>query len=341
MELARPWFLLLLPVVALVAWHHLKLGGDPARLRHPRVMLMQGAPVSLRMRLARWRPWFSIVALVLLVIAASGPRVAHFSEEIEGEGIDIILSLDISGSMRSLDFEPKDRLEAAKDVIRDFITGRPHDRIGLVVFAAKAFTQCPLTVDQQVLTGFLDEVQVGLIDDGTAIGLGLATAVARLRHSDSPSKTVILLTDGVNNVPTLEPETAAELAEELGVRVYTVAIGREGLGALSRGRCFHGTTHPTAGNKNRSGVVAEDRRPDRRPDVPGQRPRGVAAHLQFHRRAGNRPIQDHHQHLVSRAHGVVRFPGPAAAVAGPGAGGHLAAAGGVRWRKEAGHAIRE
>ena len=229
MELARPWFLLLLPVVALVAWHHLKLGGDPARLRHPRVMLMQGAPVSLRMRLARWRPWFSIVALVLLVIAASGPRVAHFSEEIEGEGIDIILSLDISGSMRSLDFEPKDRLEAAKDVIRDFITGRPHDRIGLVVFAAKAFTQCPLTVDQQVLTGFLDEVQVGLIDDGTAIGLGLATAVARLRHSDSPSKTVILLTDGVNNVPTLEPETAAELAEELGVRVYTVAIGREGL----------------------------------------------------------------------------------------------------------------
>ncbi len=229
MELARPWFLLLLPVVALVAWHHLKLGGDPARLRHPRVMLMQGAPVSLRMRLARWRPWFSIAALVLLVIAASGPRVAHFSEEIEGEGIDIILSLDISGSMRSLDFEPKDRLEAAKDVIRDFITGRPHDRIGLVVFAAKAFTQCPLTVDQQVLTGFLDEVQVGLIDDGTAIGLGLATAVARLRHSDSPSKTVILLTDGVNNVPTLEPETAAELAEELGVRVYTVAIGREGL----------------------------------------------------------------------------------------------------------------
>jgi Ca-activated chloride channel family protein len=229
MELARPWFLLLLPVVALVAWHHLRLGGDPARLRHPRVMLMQGAPVSFRMRLARWRPWFSILALVLLVIAASGPRVTHYSEEIEGEGIDIILSLDISGSMRSLDFEPKDRLEAAKDVIRDFITGRPHDRIGLVVFAAKAFTQCPLTVDQQVLTGFLDEVQVGLIDDGTAIGLGLATAVARLRHSDSPSKTVILLTDGVNNVPTLEPETAAELAEELGVRVYTVAIGREGL----------------------------------------------------------------------------------------------------------------
>ena len=128
-------------------------------------------------------------------------------------------------------FEANEALDspAAKDVIRDFIAGRPHDRIGLVVFAAKAFTQCPLTLDQQVLTGFLDEVQVGLVDDGTAIGLGLATAVARLRHSTSPSKTVILLTDGVNNVPTLEPETAADLAKSLDVRVYTVAIGREGL----------------------------------------------------------------------------------------------------------------
>jgi Ca-activated chloride channel family protein len=131
--------------------------------------------------------------------------------------------------MRSLDFHPLDRLESAKEVIRGFIEGRPNDRIGLVVFAARAFTQCPLTLDHPVLQGFLDEIQVGLIDDGTAIGLGLATAVARLRHSSSPSKTVILLTDGVNNVPTLEPETAAKLAESLGVRVYTVAIGREGM----------------------------------------------------------------------------------------------------------------
>lgn len=229
MEFARIWILLLLPLAALLFWHHLRRGGDPARLRHPRVLLMEGAPESSRARLARLAPWLSAFALVLLVIAAAGPRVAHHSEEIEGEGIDIVLSLDISGSMRSLDFEPQDRLGAAKEVIRNFIAGRPHDRIGLVVFAAKAFTQCPLTLDQQVLTGFLDEVQVGLVDDGTAIGLGLATAVARLRHSNSPSKTIILLTDGVNNVPTLEPETAAELAKSLGVRVYTVGIGRDGL----------------------------------------------------------------------------------------------------------------
>ena len=192
-------------------------------------MLMAGTPETLRTRFSRWVPWFSALGLALLIVAAAGPRVPHYSEEIEGEGIDIVLSLDISGSMRSLDFEPQDRLGAAKEVIGNFIAGRPHDRIGLVVFAAKAFTQCPLTLDKQVLTGFLDEIQVGLIDDGTAIGLGLATAVARLRHSTSPSKTVILLTDGVNNVPTLEPETAAELAKSMDVRVYTVAIGREGL----------------------------------------------------------------------------------------------------------------
>jgi len=168
-------------------------------------------------------------ALLLIVVALAQPRRSYSSETIEGEGIDIMVALDISGSMQALDFAPKDRLEAAKDVIRGFIAGRPHDRIGLVVFASRAFTQCPLTLDHQVLTGFLDEIRVGLIDDGTAIGLGLATAVGRLRHSEAASRTVILLTDGMNNVPTLEPETAADLAHTLGVRVYTVAIGRDGV----------------------------------------------------------------------------------------------------------------
>ncbi|MCB1182167.1 VWA domain-containing protein, partial [bacterium] len=211
------------------AWWRLRRGGDPAALRHARLDLLAPPADPPRVRLARALPWLSAVALVLLVVAAAGPRQAHSSEEIEGEGIDIVLSLDISGSMRSLDFEPQDRLGAAKQVIREFIAGRPNDRIGLVVFAARAFTQCPLTLDHPVLTGFLDEIQVGLVDDGTAIGLGLATAVARLKHSTSPSRTVILLTDGVNNVPTLEPETAAKLAKSLDVRVYTVAIGREGM----------------------------------------------------------------------------------------------------------------
>lgn len=229
MEFARPWLLLLTPLAVAALWLRLARGGDVAALRHPNLGLFQTDSTSWRVRLSRLLPWLSGLSLILLVIAAAGPRVSRMSEEIEGQGIDIILSLDISGSMRSLDFQPKDRLGAAKDVIRDFIDGRSHDRIGLVVFAARSFTQCPLTLDHQVLKGFLEEIEVGLIDDGTAIGLGLATAVARLKHSDSPSKTIILLTDGVNNVPTLEPETAAELARSLDVRVYAVAIGRQGL----------------------------------------------------------------------------------------------------------------
>lgn len=229
MEFARPLLLLLTPLAIAVLWVRFRQGGDPSALRHPRLELLGKQSTGLRARLAAMLPVLSGLGLVLLIVAAAGPRVSHHSEQVEGEGIDIVLSLDISGSMRSLDFHPLDRLESAKDVIRGFIDGRTNDRIGLVVFAAKSFTQCPLTLDHSVLKGFLDEIQVGLIDDGTAIGLGLATAVARLKHSSSPSRTVILLTDGVNNVPTLEPETAAKLAQSLDVRVYTVAIGREGM----------------------------------------------------------------------------------------------------------------
>lgn len=229
MEFAHPLVLLSLPVlVGLIVWR-VKLGEGSATLRHSHLQLLPADEVTGKVRLARLLPWLGRLGIFLLIIGMAGPRVPHHSEDVEGRGIDIMLSLDISGSMRSLDFEPDNRLEAAKKVISQFIAGRPHDRIGLVVFAQKAFTQCPLTLDHAVLTGFLDEVQIGLIDDGTAIGLGLATAVARLRHSDSPSRTVILLTDGVNNVPTLEPETAVELAKSLNVRVYTVAIGRQGL----------------------------------------------------------------------------------------------------------------
>ncbi len=229
MEFARPWLLALLPLVAAAAWWRAR--GEPAagRLRHPHLALLAAGPATLRERAVRALPWLSGLALALLLVAAAGPRQAHHLEEVEGQGIDIVLALDISGSMQSLDFQPLDRLESAKAVIRDFIAGRPHDQIGLVVFAARAFTQCPLTLDHPVLTAFLDEIHVGLVDDGTAIGLGLATAVARLQKSHSPSRTIILLTDGVNNVPTLEPETAARLAQSLGIRVYAVAVGREGL----------------------------------------------------------------------------------------------------------------
>lgn len=229
MEFARPWMLALVPLVALVAWWRCRGAPPGGRLRHPRLELLGHGDPGWRVRAAAAMPWVSAFALALLLVAAAGPRQAHRSEEVEGEGIDIVLALDVSGTMLSLDFQPLDRLESAKAVIRDFVAARPHDQIGLVVFAGRAFTQCPLTLDHAVLTGFLDEIRVGLIDDGTAIGLGLATAVSRLQKSTSPGRTIILLTDGENNVPTLEPETAARLAQTFGIRVYAVAVGREGL----------------------------------------------------------------------------------------------------------------
>lgn len=229
LTLAHPWALLLLVPVLAVFWWRRRQPGPAAVLRHPHLALFGPQREGWRVRLWRLMPWLVLLAAGLMVVALAQPRRSYHRQTIEGEGIDIMIALDISGSMRALDFEPRDRLEAAKDVIREFIDGRPSDRLGLVVFASRAFTQCPLTADRHVLKGFLDEIEVGLIEDGTAIGLGLATAVGRLRHSTAKSRTVILLTDGMNNVPTLEPETAAELARTLGVRVYTVAIGREGV----------------------------------------------------------------------------------------------------------------
>ncbi|MBC8422888.1 VWA domain-containing protein [bacterium] len=228
-ELAHPLVLLLAVPIAAALLILRRRRPDTAVLRHPHLALLAGVEPGLRARLRALLPWLRVAALLLLVVALARPRDVHSLREIEGEGIDIVVALDISGSMRALDFQPDNRLAVAKSIIRDFVLGRGEDRIGLVVFASRAFTQCPLTLDRSILTGFLDEVQIGLIEDGTAIGLGLATAVNRLRHSEATSRTVILLTDGSNNVPTLEPETAAELARTLGVRVYTVGVGKKGM----------------------------------------------------------------------------------------------------------------
>lgn len=166
-------------------------------------------------------------ALVLLVIAIARPRSASQMEKVDTEGIDIMFTLDVSTSMLARDFTP-DRLSAAKDIAIEFIAQRPSDRMGIVVFAGESYTQCPLTTDRATLINLMKEVQTDLIEDGTAIGNGLATAVARLKDSDAKSRVVILLTDGVNNMGEIDPGMATEIAKTYGIRVYTIGVGANG-----------------------------------------------------------------------------------------------------------------
>lgn len=168
------------------------------------------------------------IALCLIVVCIARPRSSSQMEKVDSEGIDIVLAMDVSTSMLAMDFKP-DRISAAKDIAIEFIAQRPTDRMGIVVFAGESYTQCPLTTDRSTLINLMKEVQTDLIEDGTAIGNGLATAVARMAESDAKSRVVILLTDGVNNSGEIAPETAAEIASTYGVRVYTIGVGANGM----------------------------------------------------------------------------------------------------------------
>jgi len=227
MTLLQPAWLLGLPLLAaLAAWRWTRLERRRPALRHSLALEPEAAGG------ARW-PWklWLPEALFLLgaaaaVVALARPAVHDEQREMTSEGIDILLALDVSGSMRAMDLEP-DRLEAARRVALDFIDGRPNDRVGLVVFAGEAYTQCPLTLDHGVLESLLRQVDSGTMADGTAVGAALATGLNRLRGSDAKSKVLILLTDGESNRG-LDPRTALELAVELGVRVYTIGVGSDG-----------------------------------------------------------------------------------------------------------------
>ena len=170
---------------------------------------------------------FRIAALSLIIIAIARPRSSSEVERIDTEGIDIVLAMDVSTSMLARDFNP-DRISAAKDIAIQFISQRPSDRMGIVVFAGESYTQCPLTTDRATLINMMKEISTDLIEDGTAIGNGLATAVARIKDSDAKSRVVILLTDGVNNSGEISPQTAAEIAKTYGIRVYTIGVGANG-----------------------------------------------------------------------------------------------------------------
>ncbi len=171
---------------------------------------------------------FRTLALSMIILAIARPRSSGEIEKVESEGIDIMLAMDVSTSMLARDFTP-DRLSAAKDIAIEFIAQRPYDRIGIVVFAGESFTQCPMTTDRATLINLMKEIQTDLIEDGTAIGNGLATAVARMKDSDAKSRVVILLTDGVNNSGEITPQMAAQIAMTYGVRVYTIGVGAKGL----------------------------------------------------------------------------------------------------------------
>ncbi len=169
-----------------------------------------------------------VLVLALVIVAVARPQTGQSEYTTHTEGVDILLVLDTSGSMQAQDFKPKNRLHVAKEVVKEFVGKRKHDRIGLVVFAAQAVTQCPLTLDYPVLTRLIDEVDIGMLEDGTAIGVALATAVNRLKNSQSESRIVVLLTDGQNNTGMVDPTTAAKVAAAMGIKVHTIGVGTKG-----------------------------------------------------------------------------------------------------------------
>lgn len=228
MSFARPWLLLLLIIVP-VLW----IGGEFLARRtggglHVSPPPKTAIPGTWRTRARRAFPVIRALALALLIFALAGPRFGRAKVKSYSEGIDIVLALDISGSMQALDFAPGNRLDAAKEVAHAFVQSRTGDRIGLVVFASNSFTQCPLTTDYVMLERLIDEVEIGDIKDGTAVGMAIGNALNRLRAVPGKARVVILLTDGMNNTGVLDPLTAASLARQMGVRIYTVGAGTKG-----------------------------------------------------------------------------------------------------------------
>lgn len=226
-EYPKLLWLIVVPVLLLVLYVLREVFGKQAHLRVSSSAPWMRAGHSLKEYLRHLPFALMLLAMVMVVIAIARPRSSEEMEKIDTEGIDIVFAMDVSTSMLARDFNP-DRISAAKDIAIEFISQRPSDRMGIVVFAGEAFTQCPLTTDRATLINLMKEISTDLLEDGTAIGNGLATAVARMKDSDAKSRVVILLTDGVNNCGEIAPETAAEIAKTYGIRVYTIGVGANG-----------------------------------------------------------------------------------------------------------------
>jgi Ca-activated chloride channel family protein len=223
----KQWFWLYLILPALIVWYILKLKKQEGEISYSSFQLFEGVQSSLKSKLRHLIFVFRLGAISLLILALARPQSRSSWKDIKTEGIDIVISLDISLSMLAKDFKPN-RLEVAKDVLKDFIDARPNDKIGLVIFSGEAFTQCPLTTYHKIIKNMFGDIKAGMLDQGTAIGLGLADGVARIKDSKAKSKVVILISDGVNNVGEIAPLTAAEIAKTFGVRVYCIGVGTKG-----------------------------------------------------------------------------------------------------------------
>ncbi len=227
---ADPEYLLFLIILLPMAWWYLRgTKRSTGKMKYSDIAVIKRLPVSLKQRLRHVLFLLRLIGMTLLIIALARPQSSSKERKVNTEGIDIILAMDVSSSMLAEDFQPHNRLGAAKMVADDFIKGRETDRIGLVIFAGESFTQCPLTLDYGVVLSLLEDLKVADKDwDGTAIGMGLVNAVSRLRDSKAKSKVIILLTDGVNNLGQVDPITAARVAQAFQIKIYTIGAGKHG-----------------------------------------------------------------------------------------------------------------
>lgn len=227
MEFKHPAYFILLLLMPLLVYFSKRR--HQVSLAYSNTSFLKKGEMSLKAMLYSFLPFARAAAFALFVFALARPQQVTAEKEYQTNGVDIVIAMDISGSMLAEDFKPENRMVVAKQEAIKFIKGRENDRIGMVVFAKKAYTQCPLTVDYNILTQLIEQIQIGMIADGTAIGMGLATSVNRLRDSKAKSKVIILITDGSNNAGNIDPITAAELAKTFGIKVYSICIGRGGM----------------------------------------------------------------------------------------------------------------
>ncbi len=232
MEFKDPWILVLIPIVLALWWFFVRRQKQAA-ITFSRVGLFDGVDIGWKVRFAFVPVVLRLMAVVLVIIALAGPRKILNETLVTGEGIDIVLSLDVSGSMAAEDFtingQRLNRLEVIKNVVQDFINIRKYDQIGLIAFGARAYTVCPLTLDHGWLLTNLQRIKLGIVEDGTAIGSGISSALLKFKNSKAKSKVLVLLTDGMNNAGKIDPLTAAKAAQAMGVKIYTIGAGTKGL----------------------------------------------------------------------------------------------------------------